>query len=71
MLASGWELFRFHTGCPVWRRDTPGGMAFVMHDHQGWFPVVGTIEHSTRQYATRQEACKAADAVPDGAVVSL
>ena len=66
----GWELTRAPAGQPVWRRDTPGGTAYVLRNSGAWLCIVGREELSVRQHATRQEACLGADAVLYGERVS-
>ena len=70
VLVTGWELSRSPAGQPVWRRDTSTGTAYVLHNAGAWLAVVGREELSVRQHATRQEACRAADEVLEGAKVS-
>lgn len=63
-------MTRSPAGQPVWRRDTPGGTAYVLHNSGAWLCIVGREELSVRQHGTRQEACRAADAVLAGEKVS-
>ena len=66
VLATDWELTRAPAGQPVWRRDTPDGTAYVLHNSGAWLCIVGREELSVRQHLSRLEACCAADAVLSG-----
>ena len=70
VLVTGWELTRAPAGQSVWRRDTPTGTAYVLHNSGAWLAIVGRVELSVRQHPSRPEACRAADAVLAGEKVS-